>query len=57
VAFGGQFLRRFHRDFHLGTGRNQDHVRLAAAVFQDVAAAGDVFHLLRRALNLRQVLA
>ena len=57
MTLSGQFLRRFYRDFHLGTGGDQDHVWLAAAVFQDVPAAGDIFHLLRRAFDLRQVLA
>ena len=56
MTFGSQLLRRFDSDLHLGTGGNQDHIGLAAAVLQNVTAAGNVFHLLRRAFNLRQVL-
>ncbi len=56
MAFGTQLICCLHGDLHLRAGSDEDQIRLAVALLQNIAAAGDGFHLLRGTLHLGKVL-
>src|SRR5690606_18060405 len=55
-AFGSQFFPCGNGQFNFRTGRDEDQLRLACAIFQHVTTARDVCQLLWGTLLLRQVL-